>query len=72
MRSRLSSFLAQISQRYRPAVVLLIMVGLGLLAFVVDRVLLGFEIDRDLHSAVQAGNCGAWRSRSGVVHPEKL
>jgi hypothetical protein len=58
MRSRLSSVLAQISQRYRPVVVLVIMVGLGLLAFVVDRVLLGFEIDRDLHSAVQAAIVG--------------
>jgi hypothetical protein len=58
MRSRVSSFLAGISQKYRHAVVLLVMTCLGLLAFVVDRVLLGFEIDRDLHSAVQAAIVG--------------
>jgi hypothetical protein len=59
MQFRLSSFLGSISARYRQVdLVLLVMICLGLLAYAVDHFLLGFDINSDLHSAVQASIVG--------------
>jgi hypothetical protein len=61
------------SERYRLLyVVLIVMVCLGSADFLVDHILLGFEINHDLHSAVQAtmvgvvGASAAWAIFKGI------
>jgi hypothetical protein len=59
MQTRLNRFLGGISERYRHIyVVLLVTVCVGLLDFVADHVLIGFNMSEDLHSALQAGIVG--------------